>query len=155
MERGSKIVTVVNDNVILQMPRGNLETIQPRALTLHTAGSLICKCDYKRLFQLFRKHRINMNLIVDHQPQTFLLNVARFVQQINDPNDISLFLSELTDVDVTRGIYKDFYNQVFCFSYSKSFVCIPNVCRYLRKSLKFEVVHVKILNSYFLYCNNL
>lgn len=113
LERGSKIVTVVHDNILLQMPRGNLETIQPRALTLHSAASLISKCEYKKLFSLFRKHRINMNLIVDHQPQTFLLNVSRFVQQINDPADLSLFLSELADVDVTRDIYKDYYNQVF------------------------------------------
>lgn len=53
-----------------------------------------------------------MNLIVDYQPQTFLLNVARFVQQVSDPSDMSLFLAELSDVDVTRGIYKDYYNQV-------------------------------------------
>ena len=43
VERGSKIVTVVGDDtkVILQMPRGNLETIHPRALILNTLKQLL------------------------------------------------------------------------------------------------------------------
>ena len=36
MERGTRIVTVVTNDtkLVLQMPRGNLETIHPRALVL-------------------------------------------------------------------------------------------------------------------------
>jgi elongator complex protein 1 len=36
VERGSKIVTAVKSNIslVLQMPRGNLETVCPRALVL-------------------------------------------------------------------------------------------------------------------------
>lgn len=38
VERGSRIVTCITDDtkVILQMPRGNLEVIHPRALVLST-----------------------------------------------------------------------------------------------------------------------
>ena len=43
MERGSHIVTCVSDDtkLILQMPRGNLETIHPRALVLSTVRKLL------------------------------------------------------------------------------------------------------------------
>mmetsp|Transcript_16622 Transcript_16622/g.14471 ORF Transcript_16622/g.14471 Transcript_16622/m.14471 type:complete len:121 (+) Transcript_16622:642-1004(+) len=35
VERGSKLVNVSNDKVIVQMPRGNLEGFSPRLLMLH------------------------------------------------------------------------------------------------------------------------
>lgn len=45
VERGSKIVTTVPSamNVVLQMPRGNLETINPRPLALEVIRSDITK----------------------------------------------------------------------------------------------------------------
>ena len=43
VERGSRIVTVVGDGtqVVLQMPRGNLETIHPRALLISSLKKLM------------------------------------------------------------------------------------------------------------------
>lgn len=43
VERGSRIVTCVTDDtkVILQMPRGNLEAIHPRALVLSIVRKLL------------------------------------------------------------------------------------------------------------------
>jgi len=43
VERGSRIVTCVSDgtSVILQMPRGNLEGIHPRALVLSTVRKML------------------------------------------------------------------------------------------------------------------
>lgn len=45
VERGSRIVTCISDDtgVILQMPRGNLETIHPRALVLSVVRKLLDK----------------------------------------------------------------------------------------------------------------
>ncbi|XP_039291885.1 elongator complex protein 1 [Nilaparvata lugens] len=112
LERGARIVTVFNDTVVLQLPRGNLETIQPRALVLDTVSSLLEKLDYREAFALMRRQRIHLNLFVDHHPQVFLMTAAKFIQRINDPNHLNIFLSELNDKeDVTRSIYKDFYDQ--------------------------------------------
>ena len=44
---------------------------------------------------LMRKHRINMNLIFDHNPKVFLDNVTVFVQQVESVNNISLFITDL------------------------------------------------------------
>lgn len=55
LERGSSLVMVVGHSVVLQMPRGNLETIQPRALTLVTAAKLLDSGDYKSVAQLLRR----------------------------------------------------------------------------------------------------
>ena len=46
MERGARIVAVVAEDtkLIVQMPRGNLESIQPRSLTLAAVRRLLDKC---------------------------------------------------------------------------------------------------------------
>ncbi|RZF38626.1 hypothetical protein LSTR_LSTR015983, partial [Laodelphax striatellus] len=112
LERGARIVTVFNDTVVLQLPRGNLETIQPRALVLDTVGSFLEKLEYKEAFALMRRQRIHLSLFVDHHPQVFLLTAVKFIQRISDPGHLNVFLSELNDKeDVTRTIYKEFYDQ--------------------------------------------
>ena len=71
VERGSRIVTVVphDTRLVLQMPRGNLETISPRALVLSCVRRHLDGTEFKSAFVLMRKHRINMNLIYDHNPK--------------------------------------------------------------------------------------
>ena len=71
VERGSRIVIAVpNDTkLVLQMPRGNLETIHPRALVLSAAKKLLDKLEYQKAFDLLRRHRISMNLLCDHNPK--------------------------------------------------------------------------------------
>uniref|UniRef100_A0A1B6CIT4 Elongator complex protein 1 n=1 Tax=Clastoptera arizonana TaxID=38151 RepID=A0A1B6CIT4_9HEMI len=111
IERGAKIVITLGDSVILQIPRGNLETIQPRGLILLTAAKMLDNCDYKPLAQLLRRQRIDLNLCVDHNPSLFLLSVTRFVQQIHDPQWLSVFLSELREEDTTKKMYAAYYDQ--------------------------------------------
>jgi elongator complex protein 1 len=43
IEQGAKIVVVAGINLVLQMPRGNLETIYPRALVLSKIHTFIDK----------------------------------------------------------------------------------------------------------------
>ena len=71
VERGSRIVTAVphDTRLVLQMPRGNLETISPRALVLSCVRRYLDGVEFKSAFVLMRKHRINMNLIYDHNPK--------------------------------------------------------------------------------------
>lgn len=48
IERGSKIITAVPStmSLILQMPRGNLETVNPRPLVMEIVKQDIDKCAY-------------------------------------------------------------------------------------------------------------
>ncbi|KAJ3242809.1 hypothetical protein HDU78_001127 [Chytriomyces hyalinus] len=107
VERGSKIVTAVPGDMklVLQMPRGNLETIYPRALVLSSIRSSLDKLDYKTAFTLCRKHRINMNLLVDHDPASFMTNVSLFVELVKDADFLNLFVSSLSETDVTKTMY--------------------------------------------------
>jgi elongator complex protein 1 len=81
--------------LVLQMPRGNLETIYPRALVLAGIRRSINAKNYKKAFFACRNQRVDMNIIHDHAPQQFMENVAVFVDQIKKVEHIDLFLSQL------------------------------------------------------------
>uniref|UniRef100_A0A3B5MHZ7 Elongator complex protein 1 n=1 Tax=Xiphophorus couchianus TaxID=32473 RepID=A0A3B5MHZ7_9TELE len=107
VERGSRIVTVVpqDTRVILQMPRGNLETIHHRALVLAQLRKWLDGFRFREAFECMRKLRINLNLIYDHNPKVFLENVETFITQLNSINHINLFLTELKEEDTTCTMY--------------------------------------------------
>jgi len=46
---------------------------------------------------LMKKQRINLNLVYDHNPQAFMENCSKFVQEISngDVSNLNIFLSEL------------------------------------------------------------
>ena len=114
VERGSRLVTscLSDCKLILQMPRGNLEIITPRILVLDRLKLLLGTLQYNLAFQFAKKHRINLNLIVDFDLNCFLLNVKNFIAQISDENttDLCLFLSELSEDNVLNKLYS-IYNQ--------------------------------------------
>ncbi|KAK3698697.1 hypothetical protein RRG08_046199 [Elysia crispata] len=97
VERGSRIVTVVGNGtkVVLQMPRGNLETIHPRALLISSLKKLMDRDNIQEAFTTIRKHRINMNLLHDHNPKHFLENVDNFIKTINKQSYLNVFLTDL------------------------------------------------------------
>ncbi|KAL1302746.1 hypothetical protein AAFC00_003098 [Neodothiora populina] len=109
IERGAKLVNVMptSFSLVLQMPRGNLETIYPRALVLAGIRRSITEKDYKTAFFACRNHRVDMNILHDYAPQQFMTNVLRFVKQLKKVEHIDLFLSQLRDEDVAETMYKE------------------------------------------------
>ncbi|XP_062281741.1 elongator complex protein 1 [Scomber scombrus] len=107
VERGSRIVTVVpqDTRVILQMPRGNLETVNHRALVLAQLRKWLDSLRFKEAFDCMRKLRINLNLIYDHNPKVFLETIIAFITQLNSINHINLFLTELKEENTTSTMY--------------------------------------------------
>uniref|UniRef100_A0A672QRD3 Elongator complex protein 1 n=1 Tax=Sinocyclocheilus grahami TaxID=75366 RepID=A0A672QRD3_SINGR len=108
VERGSRIVSVVpqDTRLILQMPRGNLETIHHQALVLAQLRKWLDSLRFKDAFECMRKLRINLNLIYDHNPTVFLANIEMFLKQIDSINSINLFLTELKEEDTTTTMYR-------------------------------------------------
>lgn len=111
LERGSSAIISPSDtSVVLQMPRGNLECIHPRPLFLTSVRGLLNKTEYFKAITLMRKHRINMNLIYDHDPVMFMNNLNQFVHQVNSSALINLFLADLNEQNVTKTMYHFMYN---------------------------------------------
>lgn len=94
-------------SVVLQMPRGNLETIYPRAMVLAGIRQLINEKEYGKAFAHCRTQRVDMNILYDHNPGQFLSNVGLFLDQLDDVSYIDLFLASLREDDVTEVMYKD------------------------------------------------
>ncbi|NWI65046.1 ELP1 protein, partial [Todus mexicanus] len=163
VERGSRIITVVpqDTKVVLQMPRGNLETVHHRALVLAQIRKWLDRLMFREAFQCMRKLRINLNLLYDHNPQAsmphyvFLENTETFIRQIDSVNYINLFFTELNrsifNFDLTVNIYLEikvngliFRNplrsesQCFCHL---TFSCTASV--FFRYCLSILTAHVK------------
>lgn len=109
IERGARIVTVMPStySLVLQMPRGNLETIYPRALVLSGVRASVRCRDYKKAFLTCRTHRVDMNILHDYAPHQFLEDVDLFLKQVKKVEHIDLFLSSLSEDDVSTTMYRD------------------------------------------------
>ena len=109
IERGAKLVTVMPRaySLALQMPRGNLETIYPRALVLAGVRQSITDRDYKKAFLTCRTHRVDMNILYDYAPVQFMRDVETFIKQVKKMEYIDLFLSSLSEEDVSKTLYRE------------------------------------------------
>ncbi|KAF8339341.1 pol II transcription elongation factor [Amanita rubescens] len=113
VERGSRIVMAVPSSMslVLQMPRGNLETINPRPLVMEVVKqdlrrvlrishmpllftlSAEFRGNYRKAFLACRKHRIDLTVLVEHDPKAFFDRVSSFVKQVDEVDYINLFLT--------------------------------------------------------------
>ena len=106
VEQGSRLVAILpqQPQMILQMPRGNLEGVYPRALVLRFVMSRIIKGEYSETFRMMRKHKVDLNLIVDLHPKEFLESgISSLVKQVDVIDYLNLFISNLQDYDVTES----------------------------------------------------
>ncbi|KAJ2448677.1 putative elongator complex protein 1 [Coemansia sp. RSA 2336] len=143
IERGATIVLAdpVGDNVVFQMPRGNLETVRPRALVLAAVRRHLDAREYRQALLTCRTNRIDMNILYDHAPATFMTDLDDFVKQVDDPDLLNLFVSGLRDEDVTKTMYTGIVSQQHTqSSYEDAPKAVGSkttaVCRALRPALQ-------------------
>jgi elongator complex protein 1 len=110
VERGARLVAVLwqKPAVVLQMPRGNLEIIYPRALVLRHAMLATQKQNFKDAFELMRRQKVDLNLLVDMDPNRFLNidGITQFVEQVVPIDHLNLFISCLQNWNSTEERYK-------------------------------------------------
>lgn len=61
---------------------------------------------YRAAFLLCRRHRIDLNLLHDHDPAAFIANLHDVITQIRDVDFLNLFLTGLKEEDVTATMYR-------------------------------------------------
>jgi len=108
VERGSRMVAVLpqKPSAIIQLPRGNLELLNPRALVLPHIMTLIDHGEYRLAIDLMRRQKVDMNLIVDMDPQQFIMKgVETLVQQVTNIDHLNLFIASLNNSDVKEWKY--------------------------------------------------
>lgn len=109
IERGAVLITVIPSTyaVVMQMPRGNLETIFPRILVVAGVRNHLNDKDYKKAFLACRNHQVDLNLLHDYRPDMFLDNIELFMDQLKKASRVDEFLAKLKDEDVSQTMYKD------------------------------------------------
>ncbi|KLT46470.1 IkappaB kinase complex, IKAP component [Cutaneotrichosporon oleaginosum] len=109
VERGALVVAACPSNMalVLQMPRGNLETVYPRPLVLAVVRRDILAGAYRSAFLTCRKHRLDLNILYDLDPQRLMDALPQFVEQIPEPEFLNLFVSQLNSDDTSIVLYKD------------------------------------------------
>ena len=93
--------------VVLQMPRGNLETIAPRALVLTAVATALVAGDYAPAAAAVAAHRLDPNLLVDVGWPSFLTGAPAFVAAVVDDAAISDLLRALKPASTVSpgGLY--------------------------------------------------
>ena len=110
VERGTLLVSAVieTSGVVLQMPRGNLETIHPRAMVLSSLRKHLNALEYHAAYAICRSHRIDLNILHDHAPELFIQTIGKFVKDLDSVDHLNIFLSSLRDEDVSKTKYAGF-----------------------------------------------
>ncbi|TMW64229.1 hypothetical protein Poli38472_012851 [Pythium oligandrum] len=116
IERGARLVAVIGDraSVILQMPRGNLEGVAPRLLVLSLTVKHIQRYEYVQALEMCRRHRLDLNLLVDYDIEGFLTNfdehlIKNFLAarpHAITSDRLCLFITNLHIVDVWSTKYR-------------------------------------------------
>jgi len=111
VEDGARIVACApgTTSVVLQMPRGNLETVAPKALVLPATACALRAGRYGDAYALAARQRVDLNLIVDYGWPNFLNAADAFVRDVDSADAVMELLEALDDGDVTApgGIYED------------------------------------------------
>ena len=50
--------------------------------------------DYEGAYVIMRKHRVNLNLLADHDEEKFISNIKHFISQLS-VDSLCLFISDL------------------------------------------------------------
>ncbi|CEF64739.1 Elongator complex protein 1 [Strongyloides ratti] len=111
VERGSQIVDIdeIGTKVILQMPRGNLETIEPRILLLNKLKKLFDNHKWNEAYIIMKRHRVDLNLFFDNNPKMFLSSIFEFVNDIYNPDALNIFITNLVEESTTGTMFIDYY----------------------------------------------
>eukprot|EP00002_Diphylleia_rotans_P026807 TRINITY_DN5361_c0_g1_i1.p1 TRINITY_DN5361_c0_g1~~TRINITY_DN5361_c0_g1_i1.p1 ORF type:complete len:1221 (-),score=246.17 TRINITY_DN5361_c0_g1_i1:42-3704(-) len=101
VERGSRIVAAVpyDVKVVLQMPRGNLEGICPRAILIRYICKMLDRKEYGKAFLEMRRQRVDLNLIYDYDPVAFCDDIDMVINQLDNVDYVNLLISSMRDED--------------------------------------------------------
>lgn len=112
IERGSILISVSPSNfsVVLQAPRGNLETIYPRIMVLTEIRKNIRLKKYKEAFLICRTHRIDLDILHDYDPELFFKNLEHFINVIDSEDHLNLFVGCLHNDNVAETKYRETVN---------------------------------------------
>ncbi|KAK7601870.1 hypothetical protein V9T40_009311 [Parthenolecanium corni] len=132
VEPKSYLITIVDDRVLMETERGNLETIVPRPFSIFQMEEKLKSSQYFEAFKMLRKQRINLNVLFDHDPDEFLKNIKTIIGDVSDSTCLLNFITELEDDNVAASM--------FPWKYHSNFKIVPNkvetICQHFCSAIK-------------------
>ncbi len=55
----------------------------------------VCSGNYRKAFTACRKHRVDLNVFVEHNRDAFIQGIPSFLEQVSDVDYLNLFLTSL------------------------------------------------------------
>ncbi|EFA05580.2 elongator complex protein 1 [Tribolium castaneum] len=109
VEQGATIVCAVPNSpqIVLQLPRGNLETISCRLISIDILDKLLNEQKWAEAVRFIRLEKLNANLLFDLNPERFLRQIAHFVQGVHTINELTAICLEFEEGNVLTSIYKN------------------------------------------------
>ncbi|ODV88451.1 hypothetical protein CANCADRAFT_17514, partial [Tortispora caseinolytica NRRL Y-17796] len=109
VETGAKLVTIIPSKtaVVLQMPRGNLETIFPRLLVIAEIRRCIDAKNYSQAWRLSLVNRVDLNFLYDYNPALFLENVDAVIAAVGSGENIDILMASLNDENTAATKFRD------------------------------------------------
>lgn len=107
VERGAWLVAAVpgTDTVVTRIPRGNLEVVYPRVLTLATLRAAMDQRLWAQALEAMRTRRVDLNYVIDHDPEGFAAWLPAAVQQLPQSDRWDVLVAGIHDVDVAAERY--------------------------------------------------
>lgn len=99
VERGSQIVAAPSGDrceIVLQVPRGNLETVRPRVLIVESVAAALDEGDVRAAWEEASANRIDLNFLIDWRWPAALESVPELVDALDDV-DLADLISSLRD----------------------------------------------------------
>nr|XP_023024102.1 elongator complex protein 1 [Leptinotarsa decemlineata] len=109
IEQGSRIVSCNNalpPQIILQLPRGNLESIGCKMITIDVAEEMLRKNKWDSVLQILREEKVNMNVLIDLNPVRFSEHIEDFVKAAKS---LAFLNTIVTEFNSTENCFDTFY----------------------------------------------
>jgi elongator complex protein 1 len=145
VERGSDIISLSGQRLVMEMPRGNLEVIYPKLLLFFEIQRLIKEeRNFMTAYKEIKRHKLDMNLITDVCPSIFKEEVenGNFLKAFRKIDDINLILNSLTkevapDLSYTNSIEELQQIKILVDTYSRTFGDnkVNYICSLLREKM--------------------
>eukprot|EP00835_Amoeboradix_gromovi_P004474 NODE_350_length_10400_cov_0.385205.p1 type:complete len:1067 gc:universal NODE_350_length_10400_cov_0.385205:9692-6492(-) len=104
IEHGSTIIDCHDDLLLVQLPRGNLESFSPRPFVISSIYSFIADKNLDAAVELSREHRIDFNLFFDINIFDISITASLIVDQCT-PDRINLISTSLNSKNCLKELY--------------------------------------------------
>uniref|UniRef100_A0A6P7GHW4 Elongator complex protein 1 n=1 Tax=Diabrotica virgifera virgifera TaxID=50390 RepID=A0A6P7GHW4_DIAVI len=112
IEQGGVIVACTNlisPQIILQMPRGNIETIACKMITVDVIEEMLKENKWEEVLHILRIEKVNWNVLLDLNPERFHTHIEDFVKSAKNNTILSNIVTEFTlDDNCFETFYKNY-----------------------------------------------